>query len=605
MTLLDGLIPAPALLEVNEVVLDMPIERAWEVVRHVDLGRSRVVRALFKLRELPARLTGEAAESVPLTLRIDDLRSTVARPGFQILGEDPPREVAVGAIGKVWLADIPFVHVPGSAAFLSFSAPGYAKVAWALRLSPAEGGRTTVAVEVRVAATDEASWKSFRRYFRLIGPASRFIRRLLLDDLARAEGRPDATENRRALPGDALLSDSADQITHGITIHASPEVIWPWIVQMGCRRAGFYSWDVLDNGGVRSAREVHPELQGLAVGDVIPATPEGEDGFEVLALDAPHVLVLGALFDVESNAQLPFGSARPRRYWHVTWAFALEPLDAPRTRLLVRGRAACSSTEHLRLSSMRFIHDMMETAQLRHLAARIEGRVPKSDFRDVLDAASGVAVMAAAFLTPFGRAGRRHWGLSQEDASRSLPGDELVPEPLWGWTHAVEMRAKSADVWPWVAQIGSDKAGFYSYQALENLVGCGIRNAEAVHPSWEVKRGDALRLHPDMPAPRVVAVRPGRYFVAHVAVDPSAQAAGGPWTTMSWLFLVEPLGDERCRVISRYRASCSEDLKTRLAFGPTVLEPIGFAMDRRMLLGVKERVEATADARPLRHVQRS
>jgi hypothetical protein len=73
--------------------------------------------------------------------------------------------------------------------------------------------------------------------------------------------------------------------------------------------------------------------------------------------------------------------------------------------------------------------------------------------------------------------------------------------------------------------------------------------------------------------------------------DEQARALGKAWTAVSWLFLVEPLGENRCRFISRYRADCSEDVATKLAFGPTLVEPVGFAMDRRMLLGVKERAE--------------
>jgi hypothetical protein len=57
------------------------------------------------------------------------------------------------------------------------------------------------------------------------------------------------------------------------------------------------------------------------------------------------------------------------------------------------------------------------------------------------------------------------------------------------------------------------------------------------------------------------------------------------------LFFIEPLADGRCRVISRFRSTCSEDLATRLSFGPTFVEPVGFAMDRRMLLGIKQRAE--------------
>jgi hypothetical protein len=234
----------------------------------------------------------------------------------------------------------------------------------------------------------------------------------------------------------------------------------------------------------------------------------------------------------------------------------------------------------------------MEIAQLRHLAARVEGRLPKSDWRDVLEGLSGAAIMAAAFCTPFLRDERNHWGVTADEASRRRPGDDLVPRPLWCWTHGVEVDAPPEDIWPWVAQIGAKKAGFYSYQALENLVGCGIRNAEAVHPEWGVKVGDALELHPQLPAPRVVSLECGRYFVAHAPMDESARNAGRPWTTMSWLFSVEPSGVDRCRVISRFRADCSEDILTSLTFGPTLLEPIGFAMDRRMLLGIKERAEA-------------
>jgi hypothetical protein len=70
----------------------------------------------------------------------------------------------------------------------------------------------------------------------------------------------------------------------------------------------------------------------------------------------------------------------------------------------------------------------------------------------------------------------------------------------------------------------------------------------------------------------------------------------------TWLFLVEPLGPGRFRFISRYRANGSDDVATRLSFGPTFIEPVGFAMDRRMLLGVKERAERMGRTRPLRRL---
>jgi hypothetical protein len=121
-----------------------------------------------------------------------------------------------------------------------------------------------------------------------------------------------------------------------------------------------------------------------------------------------------------------------------------------------------------------------------------------------------------------------------------------------------------------------------------------------MHPEWEVKLGDWLVLHanPEAPRLRVCAVEPGRHFVAHGAADDTARALGKPWTSASWLFFIEVLSETRCRFISRYRVACSDDLATRLLFGPTLIEPVGFAMDRRMLLGVKERAEQAAREAP-------
>jgi hypothetical protein len=88
----------------------------------------------------------------------------------------------------------------------------------------------------------------------------------------------------------------------------------------------------------------------------------------------------------------------------------------------------------------------------------------------------------------------------------------------------------------------------------------------------------------------VVEVAGGRHFVAHAEADRDARAAGRLWIEASWLFLVESLGPGRSRLISRYRCAFSDHLGARIAFG-VLLEPIGFAMDRRMLLGIKERAE--------------
>jgi hypothetical protein len=601
MTALDRLIPMPRLVEVDHVDLDAPPDRVWELVRHGQLGNTPLTRALFALRSLPGRLGGQPPAKASFS--VDDLVSSPASPGFQVLIDHPPREVAVGAIGKVWQGEIPFVHVDSVDAFASFAIADHARVAWSIRVVPRGEASSRVELEVRVDTTDEESWKKFRRYFRFIGIGSRFIRHTLLASLAKELGTPEAHENERTLPADELLPDAKIQHTRGITIAAPPEQIWPWLLQMGSGRGGFYSIDVFDNGVERSARELHHELTRLRVGDVVPASPESEDGFEVLRLDPPRCLVLGALYDPRMQRQLPFAAFRPEDFWHVTWSFVLEPLDADTTRLHVRARAAFSAGERLHAAWIRPVHQLMESAQLRHLAARVEARLPVDDWRDVLSGIGGAAIMAAAFFTGFSRNRRNHWGVDAEVAARRHPGDELVPEPRWSWTHGIEIAAPAEAVWPWVAQMGADRAGFYSYQWLENLAGCRLRNAETIHPEWQIEKGGLFKLHPKMPPLGVVDMERGRWFVAFGPPDEKAQREGKPWAAASWLFFVEPLDARRCRLISRYRCATSDDFTSRALFGPTLVEPVGFAMDRRMLLGVKERAERVV--RPLRRLAAS
>src|SRR5689334_5036036 len=90
------------------------------------------------------------------------------------------------------------------------------------------------------------------------------------------------------LPGDDLLPAARAQVTHHIDIQAAPDRVWPWLVQMGRGRAGWYSWDRLDNGGVPSADRIIPALQTLAVGDILPIKPNSPDGMAVLVLDPPR-----------------------------------------------------------------------------------------------------------------------------------------------------------------------------------------------------------------------------------------------------------------------------------------------------------------------------
>jgi len=351
---------------------------------------------------------------------------------------------------------------------------------------------------------------------------------------------------------------------------------------------------------VRSATELVPELQTIAVGDRIEATPDGRAHFTVLALEPERALVLGGLYDLEHDAELAMDAAKPARYWQASWAFALQPTASGGTELRARGRvdyAPKDLTGLLRLGTERVVHGLMQRAQLRHLKERAEGHSPRvhDSWHDVAQGIGGAANILVDLITPFRRGQRSHWGLSVEETERSYPGDTLVAEPLWQWTHAIEIAAPPEAVWPWVAQLGQDTGGFYSYQFLENLAGSQIQNASRVHETWQaVKRGDPLRLAPSMPPLTIVVVEPGRALVAHA--DSRDEPGGGArFVAVSWAFVLEPRPQGHTRVISRFRSACSDDLASRLAYGPYLTEAVGFAMDRKMLRGLRARVEAQAE----------
>lgn len=114
--------------------------------------------------------------------------------------------------------------------------------------------------------------------------------------------------------------------THAITINTPPEDVWPWLAQLGAGRAGWYSFDFLDNGGRPSAADILSQFQEIAPGDVLPAVPGTTDAFGVAVVDPPHELILIA----------PAGAIPPV----VSWTFRLNPREGGRTRLLVRARAS-------------------------------------------------------------------------------------------------------------------------------------------------------------------------------------------------------------------------------------------------------------------------
>jgi hypothetical protein len=127
-------------------------------------------------------------------------------------------------------------------------------------------------------------------------------------------------EVRRRYPGANLIPGGERSATMAVTIDAPTSKVWPWLVQMGVDRAGWYSWDRLDNFGRRSAERIHREWQQISVGDRFVAKPDGSEWWEVAALEPERFLCLRMSLDLRGRPFDPVGT-RPRSYTDSTWGF--------------------------------------------------------------------------------------------------------------------------------------------------------------------------------------------------------------------------------------------------------------------------------------------
>ncbi|HEX8790892.1 MAG TPA: hypothetical protein VF765_08055 [Polyangiaceae bacterium] len=343
--LLDRVMAEFDVCERHHVHVDAPAESVLAAATEQDLQHSPVIRGFFKARELLMR--GHTTATRPPIGLLAELKAL----GWRVVAEVPGREIVVAAVTRPWEAEPTFRGMPAEQ-FATFAEPDYVKIAVTLRADPAPGGGATFRTETRALATDAGAARKFRPYWSLLSPGIILIRAATLP------GLPAAADRRWALEGDDLIPEPRAQMTHSITIEATPAEIWPWLLQMGRRRAGWYSWDVLDNGGKRSADRIIPDLQHLAVGDVLPWGDAGPEGFSVERILPERALILG------SNA--------PRR--HGTWAFVLEPLGPTTTRLVTRYRAAYAPTiaNAALVQALSAVHAFMEGKQLRSIKQRAE-----------------------------------------------------------------------------------------------------------------------------------------------------------------------------------------------------------------------------------------
>lgn len=194
-----------------------------------------------------------------------------------------------------------------------------------------------------------------------------------------------------------------------------------------------------------------------------------------------------------------------------------------------------------------------------------------------LVAAAGIGgALAGAYLRIL-RPWQLGWGATEDERGRSLPGDDLVEHPTLNATRAITIRAQPEDIWPWLAQVGVNRAGWYSYDLLDNL---GRRSARELIPGMlDLKVGDLLPMSPD-----------GKHGIKVHALDPPCSMIWGTPGDTSWAWVLDRQPDRTTRLITRVRSQYRWSSPSILF--SMLLEFADIWMIRRMLLNLRERVEA-------------
>jgi hypothetical protein len=208
----------------------------------------------------------------------------------------------------------------------------------------------------------------------------------------------------------------------------------------------------------------------------------------------------------------------------------------------------------------------------------------------------GAALVGGTLVfSPLLRGRYNRWGASEAEVQQAMPGDELVPRPLSGYTRAITIQAPPEKVWPWLVQLGQGRAGMYSYDGLENLARCDIHTIERILPECqELKPGDVIRMGPKgYPCFGVERVEPPCVLVL-AGLNPQTEQPPAPdadttqaYSNGTWQFLLEAQGKDVTRLLVRQRLDYSLDM----AMVWRLTEPVAFVMERKMLLTLRRLAE--------------
>ena len=205
-----------------------------------------------------------------------------------------------------------------------------------------------------------------------------------------------------------------------------------------------------------------------------------------------------------------------------------------------------------------------------------------------------IQVGGTLILSPLLRSWYNRWGATTEETTMPLAGDDLVPIPMLGYTRAITIQASPERVWPWLAQLGQGRGGLYSYDGLENLVGCNIHSTDCILPELQDPQvGEAIRMGPKgFPCFVVVSIEPARSLILISADSQTGQpvvytAPQKGYSIATWQFILQPVSENVTRLLVRQRLAHSPDL----AWVWRLTEPVGFIMERKMMLGIRRRAE--------------
>ena len=191
------------------------------------------------------------------------------------------------------------------------------------------------------------------------------------------------------------------------------------------------------------------------------------------------------------------------------------------------------------------------------------------------------------------------WGATDDELRMMLPGDDQLPDPDLTATRGISIDATPSEVWPWLAQLGQNRGGFYSYDWLERLAGVEIRSVDTIFPDRQVRTvGEQVNLAPEV-ALSVVELEEERHLVLRGAVAADGTDAGAPYD-FTWAFALQPRPDGSTRLVVRERYAYLTDWARALV---EPIEMVSFLMTERMLRGIRDRAEraatpATAPSQP-------